>query len=155
MAKKVNSLKENKFKNKNSSKANKKQSGNSSFKTFLAFLRSEKFQRITGLFFVLFSLVLFISFISYFFTWQADDFIPPGDDANNWIGNVGRAISKLFIERWFGISSFVFILLFFIYGIQLIFKVSLLPLGKTTRISVLALIWFSAASCSTPSASFA
>ncbi len=144
MAKKANSLKENKFKNKSTSSKKKKQGGNSSFKTFLAFLRSEKLQRITGLFFILFSIVLFISFISYFFTWQADDFIPPGDEANNWIGNVGRAISKLFIERWFGIASFVFVLLFFIYGIRFIFKVSLLPLGKTTRISVLALIWFSA-----------
>ncbi len=144
MAKKTNSLKENTTNNKSTSAKKKKQGGTSAFKTFLTFLRSEKFQRISGLFFVLFSIVLFISFISYFFTWQADDFIPPGDNANNWIGNAGRAISKLFIERWFGIASLVFVLLFFIYGIRLIFKVSLLPLGKTTRISVLALIWFSA-----------
>ena len=144
MAKKTNSLKENTSKNKKTSSKKKKQDGNSSFKAVFTFLRSEKFQRITGLFFVLFSLVLFISFISYFFTWQADDFIPPGDNASNWIGNAGRAISKLFIERWFGIASFVFVLLFFIYGIRLVFKVSLLPLGKTTRISVLSLIWFSA-----------
>lgn len=144
MAKKANSLKENTSNNKSTSGKKKKRGGNSSIKAVVAFLRSEKFQRITGLFFVLFSIVLFISFISYFFTWQADDFIPPGDDANNWIGNAGRAISKLFIERWFGIASFVFVLLFFIFGVRLIFKVSLLPLGKTTRISVLALIWISA-----------
>ncbi len=144
MAKKANSLKENKFKNKNSSNKKKKQGSMSSFKAFLAFLRSEKFQRITGLFFILFSIVLFISFTSYFFTWQADDFIAPGDKADNWIGNAGRTISKLFIERWFGITSYVFVLLFFIYGIRLIFKVRLLPLGKTSRISILSLIWFSA-----------
>ena len=143
MAKKTNSLKENISKKNSTSSQKKKAGGNNSFKAILTFLKSEKFRRISGLFFVLFSLVLFISFISYFFTWQADDFIPPGDDASNWIGNAGRAISKLFIEHWFGIASFVFVLLFFIFGVRLIFKVSLLPLGKTTRISVLFLIWFS------------
>ena len=144
MAKKANSLKENTSKNKSSSGKGKKQGGKSSFRAFLAFLRSEKFQRITGLFFILFSVILLISFTSYFFTWQADDFIPPGDKADNWIGSAGRAISKLFIERWFGIASFVFVMLFFIYGVRLIFKANLLPLGKTTRISILSLIWFSA-----------
>jgi S-DNA-T family DNA segregation ATPase FtsK/SpoIIIE len=144
MAKKTNSLKENSSKNKSPSRSKKKTGGNNAFKAIIVVLRSGKFRRIAGLFFVLFSLVLFISFVSYFFTWQADDFIPPGDDASNWIGKAGRGISKLFIERWFGIASFVFVLLFFIYGVRLIFKVSLLPLGKTTRISILFLIWFSA-----------
>ncbi|MCD4682025.1 MAG: DNA translocase FtsK, partial [Bacteroidales bacterium] len=68
----------------------------------------------------------------------------PGDKADNWIGASGRAISKLFIEKWFGIPSYLFVLLFFIYGVRLFLKHSLLPLGKTTKISILALIWFSA-----------
>ena len=114
------------------------------FKSFGTFLKNEKFHKVSGLFFILFSIILAIAFTSYFFTWQADDYIASGDKANNWIGNSGRAISKLFIERWFGIASYVFVLLFFVYGVRLFFKKSIVPLWKTTRISILALIWVSA-----------
>jgi S-DNA-T family DNA segregation ATPase FtsK/SpoIIIE len=96
-----------------------------------------------GLFLVLFSIVLFFSFTSYFFTWQADDYMKQGDQASNWIGASGRAISKLFIERWFGIASYAFVLLSFIYGVKMLLGNTLLPLWKTTRLSILAMIWLS------------
>ena len=127
-----------------SKKSNKKKSGvGKSFKSFTNFLKNEKFHKIIGLFLLLFSVILVISFTSYFFTWPTDHVIANGDKANNWIGSAGRAISRLFIENWFGVSSYVFVLLFFIYGVKILFKSSILPLWKTTRISILALIWFS------------
>lgn len=119
-------------------------SKNNIFKSFGAFLKNEKFHKVSGLFFILFSIILAIAFTSYFFTWQADDYIAQGDKADNWIGSSGRAISKLFIEQWFGIASYVFVLLFFVFGVRLFFKKSIVPLWKTTRISILVLIWVSA-----------
>lgn len=108
-----------------------------------AFLRSEKFRRISGLFLVLMSLILLFSFTSYLFTWKADDIILPEGEADNLIGRAGRAMSKFIIEQGFGIASFIFVLLLFVYGIRLLLKVSVLPVGKTTRISILALVWIS------------
>lgn len=112
-------------------------------KSFVQFLKGEKFRKIAGLFLVLFSLVLFFAFTSYFFTWQADDYLKQGDKASNWIGAVGRALSRLFVERWFGLAAYVFVLLTFIVGIRLLMKVTLLPLWRTTRISILIMIWLS------------
>ena len=110
MAKKVNT--------KNSSKSNqprkKSRKKTNYMKSFMNFIQAEKFRKIIGLVLVLFSLILFFSFTSYFFTWQADDTLKQGDQPSNWIGAAGRGISKLFVERWFGIASYVFVLLFFI-----------------------------------------
>ncbi|MBN1338570.1 MAG: DNA translocase FtsK [Bacteroidales bacterium] len=109
-----------------------------------AFFLSEKFRKVSGLFFILFSIILLVAFTSYFFTWKSDDYMAPGDQARNWIGTAGRAISKWFIEGGFGISSYLFVLLFFIYGVRMFLRISVLPLWRTTRLSILAMVWFSA-----------
>jgi S-DNA-T family DNA segregation ATPase FtsK/SpoIIIE len=109
------------------------------------FVKSEKFRRIIGLFLVLMSLILLFSFTSYLFTWKADDAILPDGEVDNLIGRAGRAMSKFIIEQGFGIASYVLVLLFFILGIRLLLKVAVLPIGKTIRISILALVWISMA----------
>jgi S-DNA-T family DNA segregation ATPase FtsK/SpoIIIE len=116
----------------------------SSLKSFFRFFKSEKFLKIFGLLLILFSIILAISMISYFFTWQADDTMASGAKAKNWIGISGRSISKLFIEDGFGIASFVFVLLFFIYGVRMAFKSAIMPLLKTTIFSFLGMLWLSA-----------
>ena len=100
--------------------------------------------KVLGLFLILFSIALAISMISYFFTWQADDSIANGSKARNWIGVSGRAISKIFIEDGFGIASFLFVLLFFLYGVRLFLKVIIMPLWRTTIVSFLGVLWLSA-----------
>ncbi len=135
-----------KAKNKNGGKpagSGRRVTARSMWRSVARNLKSDKVHRITGLFLVLFSLVLFFSFVSYFFTWQADDYMKQGDQASNWIGTAGRAISKQFVERWFGIASFGFVLLFFLFGARLLLKVTLLPLWKTTRLTLMIMIWVS------------
>ncbi len=140
MAKKANSLKNS---GKSSASSSKKRKRKNIFRPLMAFLKSDKFRKVAGLFFIMFSVVLFFAFVSYFFTWQADHAVKPGEDARNWIGKAGRAISMLFIERWFGIGSFAFVLLFFIFGVKWLMKMTILPLWKTTRLSLLFMIWLS------------
>lgn len=137
MMKKANSQKKKK------ASSPKKRTGKPFLKTVMLFLKNDKFHKVIGLFLVLFSVILFFAFSSYFFTWQADDYLKQGDKASNWIGAAGRGISKIFIERWFGIASYLFVLLFFLFGVKLMLKATLLPLWKTTRLSILAMIWFS------------
>ena len=127
-------------KKKSSSGVKKKKGG--FFKAVAAFFRNRKVHKLTGLFFVLFSLALFIALTSYFFTWQSDASIPTGE-ANNWIGKLGRNLSKWAIEDWFGFGAYIFPFLLFIYGFHILFKKAILPLWKTTRISILIMLWVS------------
>jgi S-DNA-T family DNA segregation ATPase FtsK/SpoIIIE len=133
----------------------KKKSGSN-----VPFLKSDKFRRIVGLFLVLMSVVLLLSFISYLFNWKKVDTISWSeafkyifnkneeefsDIGLNPIGLVGTLLSKYVIKNGFGIASFVLVLMFFTFGIKFLLKVAVLPIGKTTRISILALIWISMA----------
>ncbi|MEZ5082061.1 MAG: DNA translocase FtsK [Bacteroidales bacterium] len=141
MAKKANSFKNSGTKSAKSTTGGKK--GKSFGSSVKSFLKDERFHKTLGLFMVLFSVVLFFAFTSYFFTWQSDDSLKPGDQARNWIGTIGRAMSEQFIKQWFGIAAYGFVFLIFIYGIKLLIKTSLFPLWKSTRITLLGMIWLS------------
>lgn len=84
-------------------------------RNFVQFFRDDKFRITFGSFLILFSVYVVISFISYFFTWEADhDFswarVLSGSDimVQNHAGKVGAWISSLFLNKWFGIASFSF-----------------------------------------------
>ncbi len=111
------------------------------------FLKNEKFKKIVGFLFILLSFYLTLAFTSFIIVWisgNAND--PPLKDIiiPNWAGGrLGVAISHQFIKEWFGISSYLIIFLLFLYGFKLLFQISLFRLGKTSRISFIALLWFS------------
>lgn len=127
----------------------KKKSGNNfSFLHDLRFLKNERFQKMTGLTLLLFSVYLLIAFSSFFFTWKADSdkvngawislLFQPEISVENWLGKIGAILSHLFIQKWFGISGFVFVLISFVSGFKILFKTDLLPFGKTVRYSFFA-----------------
>ncbi len=86
--------------------------------------------KIVGILFLFFSFYLLVAFISYLFTWKADQdkvlmyswsIIFEGDLAvTNWLGRLGAFISNTFMYWGFGVSSFLFIPLFWKMGIDLI-----------------------------------
>lgn len=106
----------------------------------------------TGATLVLFSIYQLLSFISYFFTWKTDQnlvlnkgffgFIFSTDEIEiaNHLGKVGAWVSHQFIYEWFGLSSFLFPMLFFVAGIFLLFRVRLLPLKKTLTQSLIGIV---------------
>ena len=127
-------------------------------KKLFGFLRNEKFQRIMGFLMILISFFMVMSFVSFLMNW----FNGGGDDlfsatsfrnillddrlvANNIGGRVGAAVAGIFIKKWFGVSSFLFCLFFFVWGYKLLFRTPLMSVGKTFRWSFMALIWFSVA----------
>ncbi|MBN2519096.1 MAG: DNA translocase FtsK, partial [Bacteroidales bacterium] len=90
-----------------------------------------------------------LAFISYFFTWKSDQsfewskVISTSEIiVDNWAGKTGARIANLFIYKWFGLTSFLLPFILFILGFKLL-GIRLLPLGKTTRISFIAIILFS------------
>ena len=121
---------------------------------YFSFLKDERFLKSTGLIFILFSILLFISSISFFTTWQEDQSLVKAISfgmleleqpnlADNLLGNFGAWLSYVFVYKGFGIASFAFVLLFFLIGVLLLTGLQPLPLAKTLRFSFFGGIWLS------------
>lgn len=154
MERKPRNIKKNTFKGKKESRSDL--SGNElSGKSFKEFLRSQRLRKTIGLFFILLSLFLLLSFTSYLFSWKADDslldlktfnwslLVDETITAENIMGRLGAITAHLFIKKWFGISSFIFVLMTFVAGFKWLFGHSLAPGWKTLRFSLFYLIWVS------------
>ena len=110
---------------------------------------------ILGAVFVLFALYFFFACFSYLFTWTADQdrvinkslleflFEDNALPVSNWFGKMGAWVSHLFIYRWFGISSFAFSFLLFLIGFKWMFAIQLLPISRTSSVSLALMIWSS------------
>jgi S-DNA-T family DNA segregation ATPase FtsK/SpoIIIE len=111
--------------------------------------RDERLKIITGAFIILFSLYLLLAFVSYLFTWKIDQSFKWADifsgaeiQVDNWSGKAGAWFSSLFLNRWFGISSFLFPVLLLVLGFRLI-RIKITHLGRTFRIIIVAIILLS------------
>lgn len=96
-----------------------------------ALARDERTWKIVGAVFLLIATFLFISFISYLFTWKADqDLARQGFSglwasdrpASNLLGRVGALVSYFFIYKAFGLASFLVCTFFFVVGVNLLFR---------------------------------
>ncbi len=125
-------------------------------KKYLRFLADERFLKSLGLFFLLFSIFLFVSGVSFLMSWQADQSLIRGisfgmfslsDPASveNVLGTIGAWIAYVFFYKAFGISSFAFCLIFFSVGVFLLTKLQPIPILKTLRYSFFIVIWLSLA----------
>src|SRR6218665_1849261 len=110
---------------------------------------------IIGILMVLFSFFAFLSCVSYFFTWQADQdrvlnqtlfaflFDENPDPVENWVGKFGAWMSHLFMYRWFGISSFAISFCVFLIGFKWMWNIRLLPIKRSIAVSSLFMVWTS------------
>jgi S-DNA-T family DNA segregation ATPase FtsK/SpoIIIE len=130
----------------------KKTSIFSKINVFFLFFKDEKFLTITGIITLVFSAFLFLSFISYIFTWK-DDFskidktffqlLKNADIVvENWAGKSGALLADYFIHDLFGLASFVIPFVLFVVGLRFM-GIKILSLGETLKYSILALIWVS------------
>jgi len=156
----------NEVKTDKTSKASKKKPASKKQKTNLLKNWNNRFDekkvtRTIGTISLLLSVFLFLSFFSYILTWKLDqhrvlgkglfEFLFETTDLNgtelppmeNWLGKFGAWFSHLFLYKWFGIASFGIPLLLFLYGVKLLFKFTLLPLKKTTGITLVFMVWTS------------
>jgi DNA segregation ATPase FtsK/SpoIIIE, S-DNA-T family len=115
----------------------------------------QKYKGIAGLLLMLFSVYMFIAFTSFLFTWKYDYaqasgsvwnlIFDRGIEVENWLGKLGALVSHLFIYNWFGISSYLFVLIFFVVGVKLFASVTLLPIRSMLKQSFFWLVWGSLA----------
>jgi S-DNA-T family DNA segregation ATPase FtsK/SpoIIIE len=96
---------------------------------FLDFFKNKKLLVSLGIFLILFAVLLFISFYSYLSTWKEDNLIfdkgfniifSSKYSVNNITGKLGGWLAFVFMYKWFGVASFLFIPWFFITGLKLI-----------------------------------
>ena len=115
------------------------------FHNIISFLRDERIRKITGLFFLVASTFLLISFISYLFNGRIDqDKIGKfTQEIQNFGGSLGHTFAHHFIYNGFGISSFIFPLIFFTMGIKLTFEKQICSFKILFSNALFSIIWIS------------
>lgn len=132
------------------------------FQTIICFIKDQRFHRIIGLALILSSVYMLIAFTSFLFTWKADQDKVMGSlselffgseetlslptlptEVDNWLGKLGAVVSHFFIHKGFGVASFSFIVLAFLAGFKILFKISLIPLRKFFKRSAFMIVWLS------------
>ncbi|MCL2511003.1 MAG: DNA translocase FtsK [Bacteroidales bacterium] len=119
---------------------------------------NETTKKIFGVVSIIISLFLLFSFVSYFFTWEADfTLINKGersfysflfdmeDKSGNIAGKLGLWVSYVFITRWFGVASVLFAPLLFTVGVGLL-DITKVRYWKISRYILFWLVWISVAS---------
>ena len=112
-------------------------------------LKLSKQQKILlGSFLILFGIALLFSFVSYVFTWQADQSIltegVTRDVASkNWLSTFGAFLGHFFIYNGFGISSLIFAFLLTLTGVYYFFDFAKKQLFKFWFWGCLIMIWIS------------
>jgi len=114
-----------------------------------SFFTDERFKFTLGVIISGFALLLFISFMSYIFTWKTDQsfewskvFSEPEYSVENWSGKLGAYFSNLFINRWFGIASFAVPFMLLLFGFRLM-RVKIRNLSSIIRTTVIGMILLS------------
>lgn len=114
-----------------------------------------KIKRGLGLTLGLISVYLFIAFLSYLYTWKLDQdkvdgasffpfvFTHQEFDIYNWLGKLGAIVSHRFLNNGFGLVSFAIPFYLFLLSTKLLFNISLLPLKKTLKISIVTMVFVS------------
>ncbi|MBK7214763.1 MAG: DNA translocase FtsK [Bacteroidales bacterium] len=118
--------------------------------------RLEKAAQVGGIFSLLVSFYLLVSFISYLFNWFSggtdDIFSGIGFsqvisdntlETHNLGGRLGAAVSTLLLKQGFGIGTFLMVIWLFVLGVRLSLKHTIIPLGKSFGIAVLMMVWLS------------
>ncbi|MCB9205684.1 MAG: DNA translocase FtsK 4TM domain-containing protein, partial [Flavobacteriales bacterium] len=134
--------KQEKSSSKKTNSKGKKDGKNSLFE----FLADSRTRTILGIFFIVISAFLTLSFISHLVDAGMNDqsqlqefgdtLVNPEEKVDNWMGKFGAIVAEKFIHSWFGISAFLFPFLFLLIGFQVMFRKALLPLGRSLKHSL-------------------
>ena len=103
---------------------------------------------VFGSLLLILGILLFIAFLSFFFTGQADQsilgqFTTRDAEAQNWMSKFGAWVSDLFIHRGFGVASFIFSGLIFLSGVYVILNINKGRLWRHWFWGTLIVVWTS------------
>jgi len=114
----------------------------------LSYKLSNQQKLVFGSLLLILGILLFIAFLSHFFTGQADqstlsEFTTRDVETQNWLSKIGAWISEIFIYRGFGLASFIFSGLIFITGIYILLGINKARLRRHWFWGTLIVIWTS------------
>ncbi len=115
----------------------------------VSFFKDDRFRYAIGIVFLLASIFMTLSFISYLVHWKTDQdfqwskvFSGPEIQVENSGGKLGAWMSDLFINKWFGVASFLFPGILIIWALAL-YRIKLFKAWKAVRNSLILIILFS------------
>ncbi len=128
--------------------AKKKKTNSSVPRKKINFSLSKQQKILLGSFLFLLGLALLFSFISYFFTWQADQseiglLTERELQTKNWLNKFGANVAHFFIYDGFGISAFIFASLVTLTGVYYFFDYTKKQLAKFWFWGLLLMLWIS------------
>ena len=105
---------------------------------------------ILGSLLILFSIALFFSFASFYFSWESDqslltEFSDRNEQAKNLLNKFGASVSHFFMYRGFGLASFIFPVLLCLTGLYLFLGIDRKGLLGKWIWGLVFLIWTSIA----------
>jgi S-DNA-T family DNA segregation ATPase FtsK/SpoIIIE len=117
--------------------------------------RSERRIHVLGLFFLILGLYLLFSFTSYLLTWKSDfDYtdtifkhfstdvlFETHVPVENWMGKIGAITAHLFISKWFGVASFLFVFILLNTGLKQFLHLPTFPVWKTLEYCFFGIVW--------------
>ncbi|MCB0464402.1 MAG: DNA translocase FtsK 4TM domain-containing protein, partial [Aequorivita sp.] len=128
--------------------AKKKKTTTTTSRKKISFSLSKQQKILLGSFLFLLGLALLFSFISYFFTWQADQseigiLAERELQTKNWLNKFGANVAHFFIYDGFGISAFIFAFLVTLTGVYYFFDYAKKQLTKFWFWGLLLMLWIS------------
>lgn len=120
----------------------------------MATLKNEQAQKVFGFLLLVFTAVLFISFISFFFSWKSDQDMVSGSgdweqyksqagEIGNAMGLFGARLSYWFVHNGFGLAAFALLPWIALAGLYLLFGYRPFSLLRIAIHTVLFTVWFS------------
>ncbi|MFZ1703626.1 MAG: DNA translocase FtsK [Saprospiraceae bacterium] len=115
--------------------------------------KDERIPKIVGVISILTAVYLAIAFVSYLYTWKADqdkvlqfswNMLTQSDlVANNWLGRLGAIVANAFFYWGFGLPSMIFVVLLTRLGFDLVRQKPLAPFWLLARNSLIIMSFFS------------
>ncbi len=113
----------------------------------------ERYPKMLGAFLLLLSVYLVVAFVSYLFSWKADQdkvlqfswniFAQADLTVDNWLGRLGAVVSNMFFYWGFGLASFFVAMMVGKLGTTLLMRKSMSEFWKFAQTCVLGLVFFS------------
>ncbi len=122
------------------------------FRKITGFFTGNKFRYTLGVFFLVFGVYLLVSFVSFLFSGGKDQskmdiswgqlILDSEIKVENVAGKTGAFLGEVIINRGFGLSSFIFVLMIVATALRL-FGTKFINLSKTYSYSLISIVWIS------------
>ena len=118
-----------------------------------ASLKNDATRRVLGFLLLTASIVLFVSFTSFFFSWKTDQsFLADGDwklfkqhhgQAANAMGYMGARLSYFFVHQGFGFAAYLILPYFIFLGLNWLLNYKPFSIHRILIHTILFMVWFS------------